>query len=327
MTSTLADAPPNLNLHALTQAHADVLDEVLEGLHASPKRLPPKLFYDVSGARLFQDLCATDAYYPTRLEAQILAEQADGIGAAIGPGAVVIEPGAGEMRKIRLLLPALCPRAYLAVDVSKHQLFDEAQRLARECPWLEVTALAGDFQDARVRARIGDVRGRPLLFFPGSTLGNFEPEQAADFLRDARHLLGPQARCLIGIDLVKPLEALERAYNDPEGITARFNLNLLTRLNRELEADFDISAFSHRAFYDPALQRVEMHLVSERAQSVHVAGATIRFAAGETIHTENSFKYRPEQFEAMARGAGFRRTTRWSDARDWFGVFLLHEAV
>jgi len=327
MTSTLADAPPNLSLHALAPAHADVLNEVLEGLHAHPKHLPPKLFYDASGARLFQDLCATDAYYPTRLETQILAQHAQGIGAAIGPGAVVIEPGAGEMRKIRLLLQALRPRAYLAVDVSEHQLFDEAQSLARACPWLEVNALAGDFQDARVRARIADVRGRPLLFFPGSTLGNFEPAQAAEFLRDARHLLGAQARCLIGIDLVKPRAALELAYNDPEGITARFNLNLLTRLNHELEADFDLTAFSHRAFYDPALQRIEMHLVSERAQTVRVAGATIRFAAGETIHTENSFKYRPEQFEAMAREAGFRRTTRWSDARDWFGVFLLHEAA
>ena len=324
MTSIVAAARPNLKLLALAQAHAGIRDEVLEGLRASPKRLPPKLFYDANGARLFQALCATRAYYPTRLETQILARHADGIAASIGPGAVVIEPGAGEMRKIRLLLPALRPRAYVAIDVSQQQLFDEAERLARECPWLEVTALAGDFQDVRIRARIGNAPGRPLLFFPGSTLGNFEPPQAADFLRDVRHLLGQDARCVIGIDLVKPLAPLELAYNDPEGITARFNLNLLARLNRELDADFDLAAFSHRAFYDSALQRVEMHLVSTRAQTVCVAGAAIRLGVGETIHTENSCKYRPEQFEAMAREAGFRRTTRWSDERDWFGVFLLH---
>lgn len=324
MTILTAPAVPNLRITTLRGTDAGIAPEVLNGLLATPKRLPPKLFYDAPGAHLFQEICTTAAYYPTRVESAILAAHADALARELGRGSTVIEPGAGEMRKIRLLLDALRPRAYLAIDVADDQLFAEARRLAREHPWLAVTAVAGDFDDARVRRHIGSCSGRRLLFFPGSTLGNFEPQAAQDFLRDMRALTGMAGACVIGIDLVKDAAMLELAYDDPEGITARFNLNVLTRINRELGADFDLCAFAHRAFYDPHRQRVEMHLVSRRRQTVRVAGVPIRFEAEETIHTENSYKYRTEQFEALAAGAGFARTAHWTDAQRRFAVFLLH---
>lgn len=328
MTSVLMTGVPlpeasNLTLRSLPGRDAGIRGDVLAGLAGIPKRLPPKLFYDATGARLFQELCATQAYYPTRLETGILSRCAEDLARALGAGTAVIEPGAGEMRKIRLLLPALRPRSYFAVDVSERQLFDEARRLAEEYAQLQVTALAGDFADPRVQDQLSAAPGPRVLFFPGSTLGNFEPAAARDFLRAMRALTAPAGACLIGIDLVKPQEILERAYDDPEGITARFNLNVLTRINRELGADFDLSAFAHRAFYDIREQRVEMHLVSLRAQRVHVAGRTFPFEAGETIHTENSYKYRPAQFESLAREAGFPEAVRWSDPLEHFAVFLL----
>jgi len=323
MTSTLAPAAPNLRLVSLPIPDTGIRADVLAGLRAIPKRLPPKLFYDAHGARLFQALCETQAYYPTRLETQILSRHAPEIGRTIGPGVAVIEPGAGEMRKIRLLLPAVAPRAYMAIDVSERQLFEEAERLAAEHPRLAVSALAGDFGDRRVQCQIACVPGPRVLFFPGSTLGNFEPPAALAFLRSMRDLSEPAGACVVGIDLVKSRAVLERAYDDPEGITARFNLNLLTRINRELGADFDLRAFAHRAFYDAERQRVEMHLVSQRSQAVLVAGEAIPFESGESIHTENSYKYRPSQFESMAREAGFTSVRCWTDPLEHFAVFLL----
>lgn len=323
MTGVLASEAPNLQLLSLPGTDTGIAADVLAGLGAVPKRLPPKLFYDATGAGLFQAICGTQAYYPTRLETEILGRCADDLARALGPGTTVIEPGAGEMRKIRLLLPALKPRAYFAVDVSEGQLFDEAGCLAEEYPQLMVTALAGDFADPRVQRQLAAASPPRVLFFPGSTLGNFEPGAARDFLRAMRAVTSPSGACLIGIDLVKSRAVLERAYDDPEGITARFNLNLLVRINRELGADFDVSAFAHRAFYDARQQRIEMHLVSARAQRVRVCGRTISFAAGETIHTENSYKYQPAQFESLAREAGFPEACRWSDPLEHFAVFLL----
>jgi len=323
MTRVSVPEASNLTLRSLPGRDPGIRADVLAGLTGTPKRLPPKLFYDAAGARLFQELCATQAYYPTRLETGILSRCAEELAQALGAGTAVIEPGAGEMRKIRLLLPALRPRAYVAVDVSEQQLFDEAARLAQEYPQLQVTALAGDFGAPHVQAELAAAPGPRVLFFPGSTLGNFEPPAARDFLRAMRALTAPAGACLIGIDLVKPKDILERAYDDPEGITARFNLNVLARINRELGADFDLSAFAHRALYDDHQQRVEMHLVSLRAQRVQVAGRIVQFESGETIHTENSYKYRPAQFEALALEAGFPRALRWSDPLGHFAVFLL----
>jgi dimethylhistidine N-methyltransferase len=297
--------------------------EVLAGLSRSPKSLPPKLFYDARGAALFTRICATAAYYPARTETSIYRDAGVDIARQVGPGATIVEPGAGEMRKIRLLLPALRPAAYVPIDISAQQLREEAQLLAREYPALSVVAVAGDFQDPHLDAVIAAQPGPRVLFFPGSTIGNFEPPQALAFLRRARALLGGGGGVLLGVDLEKDAAILDLAYNDPEGVTAQFNLNLLARLNRELAARFDLSAFRHRAFYDASVHRIEMHLVSTRQQAVPVAGRLIAFAEGETIHTENSYKYTPAQVQALARDAGYARCRTWTDPAGWFGVFLL----
>jgi dimethylhistidine N-methyltransferase len=318
-----AHAPRNLVEIDLAPRQGSLREEVLRGLTAIPKALPPKLFYDARGAELFRRICATPAYYPTRTETGILQAAAPEIAAAIGQGAALVEPGAGEMRKIRSLLPHLRPVSYMPIDIAIDQLREEARRLALEHPWLRVIAVAAEFDAPALREVIDPGARRQVLFFPGSTIGNFEPDQAETFLHTASELVGPDGAVLLGVDLVKPTPILDRAYNDPEGYTARFNLNLLVRLNRELNAQFDLCAFDHRAFYAEAAGRIEMHLVSRRAQAVRVAGQVVAFAAGETIHTENSYKYSPDQVAAMARRAGYRDLQSWHDPAGWFGVFLL----
>lgn len=321
----IASTPHNLGFAHLDTDPRSILEEVRTGLLAAHKWLPPHLFYDAAGARLFEQICRTDAYYPTRTEISILRERSAQIAAGAGTRLTVIEPGAGDMRKVRLLLNELRPAAYIPIDVSEEQLIEEALALALGHPWLPVKALVGDFTKADLRPHLP---GRParLLFFPGSTIGNLDPDDAAAFLRRVRDLVGDDGKALVGVDLVKDVAVLDRAYNDPEGHTARFNLNLLVRLNRELATDFEVSAFAHRAFYDAAKQRIEMHLVSRQAQTVKLRGESIRFAAGETIHTENSYKYRIDQFADLAGATGFALRACWRDARDWFGLFLL-EAV
>lgn len=320
-----AYATRNLTEIDLAPRAASVRQEVLDGLSTLPKSLPPKLFYDARGAELFRRICATPAYYPTRTEAAILASAAAEIAAAVGLGAVVTEPGAGEMRKIRILLPHLRPATYAPVDIAIEQLREEARRLAREHPWLQVLAVAAEFDTPALRPLLEGLPGRRVLFFPGSTIGNFEPAQAEAFLRAARELVGADGALVLGVDLVKPSAILDLAYNDPQGCTAQFNLNLLARLNRELGAQFDLTTFTHRAFFDAAASRVEMHLVSQRAQAVRVAGRIVQFAAGESIHTENSYKYTPGQVGVLARRAGFGAVHSWSDPAGWFGVFLLRD--
>lgn len=314
-------APSNLGFVHLDQHEASLLDTVRAGLRATRKALPPRLFYDARGAHLFERICRTQAYYPTRTEIGILRAQAVAIADAVGRSRSVIEPGAGDMRKIRLLLDALRPYAYAPIDVSGEQLLSEAQMLAHEFPWLRVRAIEGDFADARLAQQL-DTPTDKLLFFPGSTIGNFTPDEAAAFLARAREIVGPRGKALVGVDLVKDKDVLERAYNDPEGYTAQFNLNLLIRLNRELGTNFDLTAFEHRAFYDTTLRRIEMHLVSRRAQSIRLGNELIRFAAGESIHTESSYKYQPEGFQQLAASAGFAVRERWLDDKRWFGVFL-----
>jgi dimethylhistidine N-methyltransferase len=319
----LPPAPRNLAEVDLAPRTASVRDEVLEGLARPQKSLPPKLFYDARGASLFTRICATRAYYPTRTETGILQASAAQIAAQVGGEAALLEPGAGDMRKIRILLPALRPAAYMPIDISIEQLREEARRLAREFPWLEVTAVGADFRAPALPALIARLPGRRVLFFPGSTIGNFEPQEARAFLRLAHGILGPDGGVLLGVDLRKPKPILDLAYNDPEGYTAQFNLNVLARLNREMSAQFDLASFAHRAFYDEAASRVEMHLVSKRAHTVHVSGQPIRFAAGETIHTENSYKYIPQQVDELAGSAGFASVRTWTDPDRWFGVFFM----
>jgi dimethylhistidine N-methyltransferase len=320
----IARQPRNLWVVDLAPRVESIALEVVRGLESTSKRLPPKLFYDQRGAELFTRICDTQAYYPTRTENGILDRRAQEIAAAIGSSSAIIEFGAGEMQKIRRLLPSVQPAVYAALDIARDQLLRASAELALDYPWLAVYAVVGDYHTALETELSLPANVRRVVFFPGSTIGNFEPHEAQAFLARARDLVGDAGGMLIGVDLRKPVERLNIAYNDPEGHTAAFNLNLLTRLNRELGADFDLSAFAHEAFYNEDQGRIEMHLRSLREQHVRIGPRVFFFAAGETIHTENSYKYTPESFAAMARAAGFSGNRMWTDPEHLFGVFFLH---
>lgn len=298
---------------------ADFRQEVLDGLSRRPPSVPPKFFYDETGSRLFDRICASPEYYPTRTEIGILRDNAAAIAARVGRDCLLIEPGSGNSAKVRELLEPLAPRLYMPVDISRQYLRESAARLAREYPWLEVRAACADFTDGRPLPAL-PVDGRRVVFFPGSSVGNFEPDDARDFLAFMAATVGAGGGLLIGVDLKKDIAVLEAAYNDAGGATAAFNLNLLVRIDRELDADFDPGGFAHRAFYDAGRGRIEMHLVSRRAQRVRVGGRRFVFGTGDSIHTENSYKYSVEEFAALAASAGFRLEDVWTDARSLFSV-------
>ena len=293
--------------------------DVIAGLTAKPKRLPPKYFYDSAGSALFERITHLDEYYPTRSELALLTEHASAIAAQFPPGCALVEFGSGSSRKARSLLGATASvQAYVPVDICGEFLLQDAAQLHRDFPHLAIYPVATDFtQLAELPAEIASLPRAG--FFPGSTIGNFEPHEAARFLRHAGSLLGAGAVFVVGVDLAKAPDILYRAYNDAEGVTAKFNLNLLARINRELGADFDPAAFEHHAFYNAERSRIEMHLASTRRQKVRICGATIEFRAGETIHTENSYKYTIESFRALAHGSGWSPVAVWSD-----GLFSVH---
>ena len=301
-------------------------DDVIAGLSAQRKRIPPKYFYDATGSRLFEQITQLPEYYPTRTELQILADNAAEIVKVVLPGAALVEFGSGSATKVRILLRA-APElsAYVPVDISVEYLDGEAERLRREFPGLTVLPVAADFtQDFALPAAVLD---RPRMgFFPGSTIGNFEPHEAAAFLRHAARMLGAGAELIVGVDLVKDPDVLHAAYNDAAGVTARFNLNVLVRINRELGGNFDLSAFTHRAIYNRERHRIEMHLISKKSQTVRLLGTSFSFRPGESIHTENSYKYSLERFAALAQGAGWRVRESWTDAARMFSVHALEAA-
>lgn len=323
-----------MNIHASARAAArssapavtGFAADVVAGLTDTPKHLPPKYFYDAAGSALFEDITRLPEYYPTRSEIEILRRHGREIAACIPEGAALIEFGAGATTKVRLLLGdgGLADRlaAYVPVDISGDFLKSESAALRRAFPQLSVHPVAADFT-APFELPGGAARLPRAGFFPGSTLGNFEPQAAGAFLRSARGLLGDGATMIIGIDLEKDPAVLEPAYDDAAGITARFNLNLLTRINRELGADFDLSAFEHRAFYNGARHRIEMHLVSRMAQTVRLLGRDIPFSAGESIHTENSYKYSVPRFRTLAEAAGWKLARSWYDDAGLFSVHAL----
>jgi len=316
LTQATAEAPAAEDRSAFAE-------DLLAGLSATPKRIPPKHFYDPEGSRLFERITGLPEYYPTRTERMILERRAPDIARLLPDGAALVEFGSGSSEKLRLLrdvLPTLS--AYVPVDISAEFLEWEAARLRRDVPGLRVLPVAADF--TRPFALPPGISGRPRAgFFPGSTIGNFEPPEAKRFLRHAARMLGTGAVLVIGVDLVKDPGVLDAAYNDAAGVTAAFNLNLLARANRELGAGFDLGAFSHRAFYDGARQRIEMHLVSQRRQTVRVLDRAFAFAPGETIHTENSYKYTLAGFAALASEAGWRAEAAWTDEARLFSVHAL----
>lgn len=298
------------------------LAEVTEGLRSSPKTLPCKYFYDERGSQLFDDICELEAYYPTRTELKIMRGAGPAIAKALGPAARLVEYGSGSSIKTRILLDhLLTPAAYVPVDISAEHLTRSAAELSRLYPGLKVLPVCADFTRDFPLPEVSEA-ARTIVYFPGSTIGNFPPEDAAEFLRGIAKLCGAGGGLLIGVDLVKDRPVLERAYNDEEGVTAAFNLNLLCRVNRELGADFALDEFLHIAKWNPDESRIEMHLTSERDQQVQLGEHKISFAKGETIHTESSYKYRLDSFANLAAEAGLKRTDVWTDERDWFSVQL-----
>ncbi len=310
-----------------TEVHADVdrafLEDVIAGLSATPKTLPSKYFYDAAGSALFERICELPEYYPTRTERALLQQHAVAMADALGPRVLLIEPGAGSGEKTQLLLQALDrPAAYVPVDISGGYLAEVARGWRERFRLIEVLPVAADFTQAFSVPRVTAAATRRVVFFPGSTLGNFEPSAARQLLAGFRTLAGEGGRLLLGVDLQKDVSILERAYDDAAGVTAAFNRNLLVRINRELGGRFDLDSFAHFARYDDTRHRIEMHLRSTRDQVVSVAGTTVRFRSGETIHTENSYKYTPESVRALASAAGWRAQARWLDPNSWFGLFL-----
>jgi dimethylhistidine N-methyltransferase len=300
------------------------LGDVLDGLLRHRKELPCKYFYDEQGSALFDQICELDEYYLTRVELSILRADAPEMADAIGEDVDLIELGSGSSIKTRLLLDALeSPRSYIPVDISGEHLERSAQALARRFSSLTVLPVTADFTRPLSLPETGDPRARRVVYFPGSTIGNFRPDAARAVLREIASTVGPGGGLLIGLDLEKDASILLPAYNDARGVTAAFNLNLLARINRELDADFDLDAFRHRAIYDRDRERVEMHLISERQQVAHVAGREIPFAVGESIHTECSHKYSLEHFGRLTADAGFCLARSWTDQLGYFSVQYL----
>lgn len=315
LSVTLHDYHPRLD---------EMCEEVLAGLQERQKTLPCKYFYDTRGSALFEAICELPEYYLTRTELGIMETHIGAMAAALGPGVLLVEPGSGSSRKTRLLLDHLSdPVAYVPVDISREHLVKAADRLNRLYPSLEVLPVCADFNQA---FKVPAPKHRPLrsaVYFPGSTLGNFTPAETVRLLRHMRELAGPGGSLLIGLDLLKDPLVLERAYDDAQGVTAQFNLNILARINRELDVDFDLAAFRHRAVFNRIESCIEMHLVSLRKQRVTVAGETFRFEEGEHILSERSYKHSPESFGVLAAQAGLVIEQQWTDDRRYFSVFCL----
>lgn len=294
-------------------------EELAAGLRARPAEIAPKFFYDALGSRLFDAITELPEYYPTRSETALMAQHAQAIARACVPGRTLVDLGAGNGEKAARLFATLTPQCYVAVDIAVDHLRQTLARLHREYPALTMLGVGMDFSRNLVLPEdIGD--GPRTLYYPGSSIGNFSPAQALEFLRQS-HAASRGGTLLIGVDLVKPVGLLEAAYDDALGVTAAFNLNVLRHVNRLLGSDFNVRQWSHLAHFDVKASRIEMHLVAREDLVVHWLGGERLFAAGERIHTENSYKYHPEDFAALLRDAGFHGLQRWTDERGWFAVF------
>ena len=311
-----------INFYDFHPELADFRAEVTSGLRQQPKSLSPKFFYDKAGSELFDAITELPEYYPARTEIDILEQHGDDMARLLGQQCLLLELGSGSSRKIRVLLDALQPSVYMPMDISREHLIGSAEALAADYPQLEVHAACADYS-GEFEIPYGPAHLPRAAFFPGSSIGNFEPVAAAELLQRVAEHLGEGGRLLIGVDLKKDPQRLQRAYDDDAQVTAAFNLNLLQRINRELAGDFDLRQFSHRALYNQQLGRIEMHLVSLADQTVSVADERFEFVAGETIHTESSYKYSVEEFQQLADWAGYRAEQVWTDAEQLFSVHCL----
>ena len=306
------------------QINSDFLKDVIEGLGKNPKILKPKYFYDNRGAQLFTEICTTPEYYPTRTEIKILNQNAEDIASQIGDNTALIEYGSGALEKIRILLNFLNePVGLIPVDISEDQLFASAKNLENFYPNLEILPVAADFTKPIPIPTLSHPPKKHVAFFPGSTIGNFEPDLAIQFLEGVTKTIGIDGLLLVGFDLKKDTETLLAAYDDQRGITAAFNKNLLSRINHELDGNFNLDTFEHLAQYNYNEGRIEMHLRSTTEQTVSINKELFKFLEGETIHTENCYKFTEESFTAMSIKAGLSPVKTWTDDQNLFAVMLL----
>ena len=312
-----------VGLEALAPETERFLDDVVHGLSARQKWLPPKWLYDARGSALYELICEQPEYYPARTELGILERDATEIARAIGPGALLFEYGAGSARKTSLLLSALArPAGYVPVDISGDALLAATEALVRQFPRLLVRPVVADFTRPLALPMEDLPARRRVAYFPGSTIGNFDPPEAVALLRRMAQDAGPGGALVIGVDLAKDEGTLVRAYDDARGVTAAFDLNLLARMNAELGSDFRLASFRHRSVWNARRSRIEMHLESREPQLASVAGRRFAFDEGETIHTESAYKWEPRAFDALAAIAGWRPEQTWTDDRAWFAVKL-----
>jgi dimethylhistidine N-methyltransferase len=312
----------NEKMSATETAKRVFRDEVLAGLSKSPHRLPYKFFYDELGAQLFRQICELPEYYVTRTEIEILRLHGTEMAAALGPQIELIGLGTGAGTKTKILLEELRdPLVYVPIDISREQLEKSSERFRKMFPKLQILPVAADYLEPFELPLPRQVSSRGVVYFPGSTIGNFEPDHATEFLARLVDLVGEGGGLLIGVDLQKDRHVIEAAYNDSAGVTAKFNKNLLARINRELGADFDLGRWQHYAVYDPAEGRIEIYLISETDQAVRIADRTFQFRAGQKILTEYSYKHTIGGFITLARQAGFEFHQVWTDDQRWFGVF------
>jgi dimethylhistidine N-methyltransferase len=298
--------------------------DVLIGLQKQPKELPCKYFYDDRGSRLYERICQLEEYYIPRTEVAIMESSIEEMVGLLGRMVLLIEYGSGSSVKTRILLDHLHqPAAYVPIDISREQLLRVTQQLALDYPGLEVLPVCADYTSDFELPTPKQPCKRVVGYFPGSSIGNFNPARARLFLERIATTCGPGSGLLIGVDLKKDPAVLHRAYNDPHGVTSAFNLNLLERINRELGCDFQTASFEHYAFYNPREGRVEMHLISQKDQTVHLDDIVISFAKDETIWTESSYKYSPDEFEQIAVDTGLKIEKVWTDEKQWFSIQYL----
>jgi dimethylhistidine N-methyltransferase len=310
-----------IHFHDMHPTASDLLEDVLTGLQKSPRSISPKYFYDEKGSQLFDQITELEDYYPTRTEISILQKYKQEIIKSLNKDCLLIEPGGGSCSKVRIFIDDLKPRMYVPMDISKQHMLTSAKQMSNEFPWLEIHAVCNDFT-LKLKLPEGLPKTTRMVFFPGSSIGNFQPDAAVQYLSDIVTLVGCSGQLLIGVDLKKDKNILERAYHDSEGVTAKFNMNLLARLNKEVAADFDLRTWNHCSFYDPKKGRIEMHLKSMCDQVACIDNHEFYFAENETIHTENSYKYTIEEFQSLGIEAGLKSEKVWVDDDKLFSIHL-----